>query len=116
MYTFHQTYFYFWFEPFVTNLVHLSTSIKDKYSSYNVKDTFLVLVICSGSILLGVIIALILNCIGYFKNKVQHYDSESSQGSDRSGSVELPVLAECLATCGYTTEEIVRIQQIMSEA
>ena len=80
------------------------------------KTAFLVSVICSGSILLGVIIALILTCIGYFKNKVQHYDSESSQGSDRSGSVELQVLAECLATCGYTTEEIVRIQQIMSEA
>ena len=80
------------------------------------KTAFLVLVICSGSILLGVIIALILTCIGYFKNKVQHYDSESSQGSDRSGSVELQVLAECLAHCGYSTEEIVRIQQIMSEA
>ena len=91
----------------------LKTLVKE-HEDY--KTAFLVLVICSGSILLGVIIALILTCIGYFKNKVQHYDSESSQGSDRSGSVELQVLAECLAHCGYSTEEIVRIQQIMSEA
>ena len=82
----------------------------------NSNITFLALVICSGSISLGVIIALILVCIGYFKNKARQYDSEASQGSDRSYSAELQVLAECLAHCGYSTEEMGRIQQIMSEA
>ena len=82
----------------------------------NPNITFLAIVICSGFISLGVIIALILICIGYFKNKGRSYDSEGSQGSDRSYSAELQVLAECLAHCGYSTEEMGRIQQIMREA
>lgn len=82
----------------------------------NSKIKFLALVIFSGSISLGVIIALIMVCIGCFKKKARHYNSEGSQGSNRSYSAELQVLAECLAHCGYSTEEIGRIQQIMSEA
>ena len=77
---------------------------------------YIALVIFAGSIILVAIILLITVCIRWFKINTQEYDSEGAQSSKSSNSSELEVqtLVECLSSCGYSTEEIGRVQRIIS--
>ena len=77
----------------------------------NFKIVYITSVICGGCIILGVIITLIMVCISYLKDTTRRYDCEDTQSSGRS---EVHVLEECLTYCGYSREEIERMQSVIS--
>ena len=77
----------------------------------NFKIVYITSVICGGCIILGVIITLIMVCISYLKDSTRRYDCEDTQSSGHS---EVHVLGECLTYCGYSREEIERMQSVIS--
>ena len=98
----------------------------------NFRITEFALILSGGSILLGIILALIMICIGMLKNKrSEEFESNSIHctcdpegAQDISCQVcsevieikeETETLRECLALCGYSNEEIEMIQRIMTE-
>lgn len=98
----------------------------------NFRITEFALILSGGSIILGIILALIMICIGMLKNKrSEEFESNSIHctcdpegAQDISCQVcsevieikeETETLRECLALCGYSNEEIEMIQRIMTE-
>lgn len=98
----------------------------------NFRITEFTLILSGGSIILGIIIALIMICIEILKKKRREdFESKSIQCTcDPEGAQDLTcqvcsevieikeetdTLRECLALCGYSPEEIENIQRIMTD-
>ena len=98
----------------------------------NFRITEFTLILSGGSIILGIIIALIMICIEILKKKrSEDFESKSIQCTcDPEGAQDLTcqvcsevieikeetdTLRDCLALCGYSPEEIENIQRIMAD-
>ena len=77
---------------------------------------YISLVIFAGSITLVAIISLITVCIRWFKINTQDNDSEGGPSSSSSSELDMQTFVECLASCGYSTEEIGRVQRKISSS
>lgn len=98
----------------------------------NFRITEYTLILSGGSIILGIILAVIMICIEIIKKKrSEDFERKSVQCTcDPEGAQDITcqvcsevvqikeetdTLIECLALCGYSNEEIERIQRIMTE-
>ena len=114
-------------QDLVTNL----TEQAEKQTQY-FRITEFTLILSGGSIILGIILALIMICIGMLKKKrseafeinSMHCTCDPEGAQDISCQVcsevreikeENETLRESLALCGYSNEEIEMIQRIMTE-
>ena len=77
---------------------------------------YISLVIFAGSIILVAIISLITVCIRWFKINTHDNDSEGGPSSSSSSELEMQTFVECLASCGYSAEEIGRVQRKISSS
>ena len=77
---------------------------------------YISLVIFAGSIILVAIISLITVCIRWFKINTQDNDSEGGPSSSSSSELDMQTFVECLASCGYSAEEIGRVQRKISSS
>ena len=113
---------------------HLLTNLTEQAEkqTQNFRITEYTLILSGGSIILGMILALILICIGLLRRKrredIQNNthdctcDPEGAQdiccqvcSEMRQIVEETDTLGDCLAECGYSNEEIERIQRIMND-
>ena len=86
------------------------------------KMEYLALVACAGSMIIGLIISLIMVCIRYSKSSSKNLDAEEGQTSASLELNEMQILSqseslgESLAYCGYSKEEIERVQKIATDS
>ena len=86
------------------------------------KMEYLAIVACAGSMIIGLIISLIMVCIRYSKSSSKNLDAEEGQTSASLELNEMQILSqseslgESLAYCGYSKEEIERVQKIATDS